>query len=324
MFRSSQKYDYVDIVKTLPMLDQENLFLKYTGVYPNMNQKYYSLFRGDKIPECTFMWHSGILYFKDNATFNGKLYFNIADVVAILNKCSLKEAINIIVNNNPIQHRTLLQGFTPKIKPEIRFKYTAFPENNYFGISPDILEKEHVYLVTDYWIKKNDDWEYNKIHNPKQTLCIAYYFPHNNNVKLYFPEKNEYRFYTNCDEKDVYGMYKLDYYLEKDNRFLIITKSQKDRLLLDYLYGYNAIAVQSESSIRLEDDIINKINRFQDKLILFDHDLAGQTYAAKLSDKLDIQWCNLGIAKDVYESTIKYGVENTNTYLNVYLSKSKR
>lgn len=315
MYRSSQSHEFINIKKLLPRLNQEDLFFKYTGIYPNTNKEYYSIFRKDTKPGCSFVWHSGILYFKDNATYNGKLYFDIIETVAELNQCSTKEATNIIVKQNTINKEYILRDIEYiKTKPEIRFKYKEF-DNDYFGISHKDLTNENVYLVTDYWIKTKNDWDYNNIHNPRKTLTIAYHFPHNNNVKLYFPHESKYRFFTNCDENDVYGMYKLDYYLEKNDDFLIITKSQKDRLLLDYTYGYNSIAVQSESSINLPRDVINKINKFKSKVILFDHDKAGQEFASKMSEKLDIPWTNLGVAKDVFESTNQHGVEATSKIL---------
>lgn len=318
MFRSSQTNQYVNIKETLRKLDQEQLFVKYAGISPNTHQRYYSLFRTDRKPECRFIWHSGILLFKDNGTYAGKLYFDIVETISILKHCSTKDAINIILTENNLTNDVVFQKEhveNIRIKPEIRFKHKPFDNDNLFGLNPQVLDYEHVYLVTDYWIHRGSDWEYNCIHNPRKTTCIAYYFPHSNNVKLYFPYEKTFRFFTNCDEKDVYGMYKLDYYLERDDRLLIITKSQKDRLLLDYVYGYNTIAVQSESSINLTEDLFTKINKFKDKLVLFDYDNTGQTYGSKLADKLNCSWINLEIAKDVYDATQKYNIKNTSIFL---------
>lgn len=315
MFGASQNSEYIDIKKHLQMVDQENLFHKYTGIYPDTRKQYLSLFRTDRNPGCRFLWHSGILYFKDNRTYNSRLYFDIVDVVSILYNCSVKDAINIIMKENELNVAFSKQQSESKSRPEIRFKYKQFEKNNLFQISPEILESENVYLVTDYWIKRDNVWEYNPFHNPKKTTCIAYYFPHNGHVKLYFPEQKTIRFFTNCDDSDVYGMYKLDEYLLNPD-FLIITKSQKDRLLLDYVYGYKALAVQSESSIDLPNDIIEKINKFNQKVILFDYDYAGQMFASKLSEKLNVPWMNLDIDKDVYDATLKFNKTNVKKYIN--------
>ena len=75
------------------------------------------------------------------------------------------------------------------------------------------LYNENVYLVDDYWIKQDSDYEWNHLHNPKKTLTIAYYFPDTNHVKLYFPNEYSIKWYTNCDQNDVFGESKLDYYL---------------------------------------------------------------------------------------------------------------
>lgn len=297
------------------MYNQEDLFVKYTGIYPELNKLYYSIFRQDRKPGCRFKWHSGILYFVENVGYRGKLYFNIVDTLSILQNIDIKTAMNRIVSGNTGSLVWEKDNINKSViqKPDIRFKYKKWDNNNYFNISPFNLHNENVYHVTDYWIKKNNDFEYNSIHNPRKTLTIAYYFPDTNNVKLYFPEKSEFRWYSNCGN-DIFGKDKLDFYLERDPRLIIITKSQKDRLLLDYHYGYNAIAPQNEGVDF--GHIIANIKRFNNQLILFDNDRTGQNYAAKYSEKYNIPWLNLEIAKDIFEAEHSYGIENLKTYLN--------
>ena len=171
---------------------------------------------------------------------------------------------------------------------------------------------ENVYHVTDYWIKFNNDFEYNPLHNPNHTLCIAYHFPNTNNTKLYFPEKKENKWYTNCIN-EVFGEHKIDEYLNRNNELIIITKSQKDRLLLDYKFGYNCIAPQNEGI-----DFgynVPKLKLFKKQIIIFDNDKSGQIAAAKYSEKYDMPWLNLDISKDIYEAVQLYGYNNTETYI---------
>ncbi len=315
MFNSTNKLEYIDIKKVLPQYNQEDLFVKYIGIYPDLSKRYYSIFRQDKKPGCRFKWHSGILYFVENVGFQGKLYFNIVDAISILHNIDLKTAINKIVtgNINNIVWEKININKSNEEKPDIRFKYKEWDKDNYFGISPYDLYNENVYRVTDYWIKKGEeDFKYNCIHNPRQTLTIAYHFPDTNNVKLYFPEKLNFRWYSNC-EKDIFGESKLNYYLERDKRLIIITKSQKDRLLLDYKYGYNTIAPQNEGVDF--DNIISKLKQFDKQIILFDNDRTGQKFASQYSEKYKIPWCNLEIAKDVFEAEELYGMNNVKKYL---------
>jgi 5S rRNA maturation endonuclease (ribonuclease M5) len=305
MFSASNYQEYIDIKQILPTLDQESLFIKYAGITPNENN-FHSLFRSDKNPGCRFKWHSGILYFVDNATFNGKLYFNIVDVISILFNLTIKEAIHKIISENKIDvslHNYKLKN-TNYSKPKINIKSTNFENDNYFKITPYQLRMENVFKIDTYWINIHGQWEINKLYNPKKVNTYGYYFPDTDNIKLYFPNQN-IRFFTNCNEHDIYGLNKLPYYYDKNDSHLIITKSQKDRLLLDYMYGYNAIAVQSETSVTLREDVIRAINKFKQIYILFDYDETGIKYA----DKLALLIPNTNViflqnAKDVYDSTL--------------------
>lgn len=308
MFKTANSFlPYHDARNILPLLDQEELFAKYTGVYPVPNRLYKSILRVDRNPGCRFVWHSnGILYFVDNVGINGKIYFNVVDAYAYLKGIGFKEALNIIIDGSSVNIKNNIKALekTEKKQIDIRFTYKPWDYDNYFYLKPEILEEENVYLVDDYWIKSNDNgFEYNKLHNPKKTLTIAYYFPNTNHTKLYFPYQKDFKWYTNCNEKDVFGESKLDYYLESDDRFIVITKSQKDRLILDYIYGVPAIAPQNEK-IAI-DRIIPTIKKFKEQLILFDNDLTGQTYAGIFSEKYDIPWVNLTMFKDVYEQYTK-------------------
>jgi hypothetical protein len=314
MFNSANSLlEYVDIRKVLPLYDQQSLFAKYTGIYPELNKSYYSLFRTDRKPGCRFKWHSGILYFVENVGFQGKLFFSIVDVISILQGVDVKTAIHKIIRNDTIGGSTwekINLEHSNNVKPEIRFKYTEWEKDNYFRLSPDILMSENVYKVTDYWIGINGSFKYNSVHNPKQTLCIAYYFPESNTTKLYFPEKKEFKWYTNCMD-EVFGEQKLDYYLNRNPELIIITKSQKDRLILDYKYGYNAVAPQNEGIDF--GHVVSKLKLFNRQILLFDNDVAGQKYAIKYSEKYNIPWTNIEIAKDVFEADTKYN--NLKNYL---------
>lgn len=317
MFNGSQNVGYVDIVNTLKLYNQEELFQKYTGIYPDLNARYKSILRaGDSNPGCRFAWHSGLLYFVDNVGIGTKIYFNICDIVAHLHRVSLKQAIHLIINNNDTSGLSYNQIYNvSKKKVDIRFKWIPWEQNNYFGLDPQDLANEHVYRVSEYWIKTDDEWKYNSLHLPKETLTIAYYFPDTNHVKLYFPHKKDYKWYTNCTEEDVYGKYKIDYNWEKDNSLVIITKSQKDRLILEYDCNIAAIAPQSENQ-GLSKQIINRIKKFDKAFILYDPDETGQRYAGILSETTGIPWTNLSLSKDVFQLKLDFGVNFLKQYMS--------
>lgn len=298
MFRGSQRYAFKPITSVLNIYNQEWLFLKYTGIYPDTTKRYPSIFRSDRTPGCRFEWRSGVLYFIDNAGYNGITHFDIIGVISNLYKVSIPKAISMIENDN-IPDYNIDQTYIEKRIPEIRFKYSQWPEDNYFGIKPFDLWNENVYLVSEYWIKDNDMWIRNKIHNPKETLTIAYYFPQTDKTKLYWPN-TKFKWYSNCID-EVYGESKLNYYLEKDKRIIVVTKSQKDRLILDYWYNIPAIAPQSETA-NISKSIIRKCEQFDKQLILYDNDYTGQKYAAKLSEQTGFTWTCFEMGKDAYDN----------------------
>lgn len=320
MFKSANKTEYIDVVKTLPLYNQEELFAKYTGYWPELNKTYYSLFRSDKRPGCRFKWHSGLLYFVENTGYNGKVFFNIADVISIKENISLNKAMLKIVTNHLIAGNTWEKHNAielEKKKPEIRFKYKAWDNQNYFDIKPEHLYHENVFNVSDYWIKTDNNWKMNHLHDPSKTLTIAYYFPITNHVKLYFPEQERFRWYSNCGNEDIYGEHRLDEYFARNSDLIIITKSQKDRLILDYIYGYNTVAPQNEG-VEFE-QILPAIRKFKKSFILFDNDATGHAVAEKYSKKYNIDWVNFNISKDVYEAHITYGYQKTSETLTKIL-----
>lgn len=309
MFRGSQRLPFKSIKLFLQNYNQEWLFLKYTGIYPEINKRYHSIFRQDKTPSCRFEWRLGVLYFIDNAGYNGVTHFDVVGTVCRLFNVTIPKAINMIENEN-VPQSNITYSTSSKTPKEIRFTYQKWPDNNYFKIQPDHLLNENVYWVKDYWIKKDDSWLYNNIHNPRNVLTIAYYFPDTKSTKLYWPTASDFKWYSTCTD-EVYGESKLDYYLENDPRLLVITKSQKDRLVLDYLCGIPAIAFQSESIIP-STKIINKCKQFNKTIILYDNDYPGQMCAGKLSELTGFDWCCYEMGKDSYDN-----INNLNYIKNI-------
>lgn len=306
--------EYIDATELINNVSQEQLFFKHLGIYPVIGKFFYSPFRKDKSPGCRFVWHSGLLYFVDNAKFNGKLYWSIFDVIKYVNGCSFKEALHIIATEERIQV-VREDKYISRKRPEIRFDFESWQEDNIFMLSNEVLQKEHVYRVTDYWTTtKEGGFCKNCFHNPKKTLTIAYHFPDSNHVKLYFPEKKEDKWYSNCSIQDVFGKYKIDYY-SRNTETLIITKSQKDRLFLDYHYGFASIATQNEGSYFDEDFIENIKAKFSRIIVLYDNDETGVAASINLCEKYGFERFFLDDAKDIFEHTKIFGKEKTKQVL---------
>ena len=296
--------------EVLERISQEQIFSEYLGIYPDLNQRFKSPFRAnDKNPGCRFTWHRGILYFVENTMFQNKLYWSCIDIVMYVKHCNFQEALEILwEKSTPTK---IISTNQTVFVPEIRFEKQLWGNDNLFMLSGEILEKELVFKVKNYWIKTKSGWNKNSIHNPSFTLTVAYYFPDTNHVKLYFPEQIENRWYSNCSTKDIFGLHKLQYYISISDK-LIITKSAKDRLMLDYFIDVPSIALQNEGCY-LPDEVVWELeSNFKEIIFLYDNDIPGILQAQKLSEKYGYKYKIIECeAKDPYEMIQNYGVENT-------------
>lgn len=240
----------------------------------------------------------GLLYFVDNATYKGKLYWNIFDIVREIKQCNYKQALQYIASTSDKQFVSIDKR-EYKLKPQIRFTPKEF-NANLFMLDNAVLNKELIFSVQDYWVQEKGEWFKNKYHNPNKIDTIAYYFPDTNHVKLYWPNQ-EFRWYSNCSNSDVFGWNKIiDYSTITDT--IVITKSQKDRIYLVYHLGIPAIAVQNEGSYISTEKVDTIHDLFKRKIFLYDNDYTGVTTSNKLSEKYGwenrIMECEY---KDVYE-----------------------
>ena len=295
----------------LERISQEQVFSEYLGIYPDLSQRFKSPFRtNDKNPGCRFIWYSGILYFVENTMFNNKLYWSCIDVVMYIKHCTFQEALEILWQKSSNQ-KVVKSVFTKEFVPEIRFETKVWEDNNMFMLSGDILEKELVFKVKNYWIITKGGWFKNGIHEPNKTLTVAYFFPDTNHVKLYFPDQVENKWYSNCSTQDIFGYHKIKDYQSYSDK-LIITKSGKDRLMLDYFIGIPSIALQNEGCFLPDNIALDLEVSFKNITFLYDNDIAGILQAQKLSEKYGFKYkvieCD---AKDPFEMIKLYGVENT-------------
>lgn len=306
----------------LNSISHEQVFLQFLGIYPEVGHKrYLSPFRSDKTPGCRFEWYNGRLYFVENSMFNNKLYWDIFDVVMYLHKCDFNTACQLIANQNNITLNTQVDTKqSNKFRPEVRFDFIPWEENNLFGISNDQLLSENIYKVSNYYIRTQLGWSKNSLHDPTKTLCIAYHFPETNHVKLYFPNEVENKWYSNCSSKDVFGLNKVDYYASYSD-LLVISKSQKDRIVLDYLLDIPSIAVQNEGSYIADETMDLLKTKFKNIVIIFDNDDTGFRQAQKLSEKYDIPYSIIECdKKDIYEMITAYNPTDIKTLIYANLS----
>lgn len=299
--------------KVMERISQEQIFYEYLGIYPDLSKRYLSPFRTDKDPGCRFEWRSGILYFVENTRFNDKLYWNCIDIVRWNKQCSYIQALDLLWNKAQPQEKNQKISVVQNkdFVPQIRFEKKAWDDNNLFKLPGKILEKEYVFQVKNYWIYNKSGWQKNSIHDPNKELTIAYYFPNTDHVKLYFPNASDQRWYSTCSIKDIFGYHKIQYYQSISDE-LIITKSGKDRLILDYHLGKSAIALQNEGCYLPEDIAFELQATFKKITFLYDNDYSGIYHSQKLSEKYNWEYKIIDvIPKDPFDMMSEFGVENT-------------
>jgi len=280
----------------LENVNQEEVFQSVLGYYPNLHQKFKSPFRSDKNPGCRFEWKNGYLCLIENTRYKGRLYWNIIHTIMELKNLNFSETLEYIAKgrfegvNIPIQKTSL----------HIRFTTQEWTKDNLFFLDPNILKRENIFLVKDYWWGRSGNWKKNKWGTE---LCIAYYFPETEHTKLYFPNNPpEQKWFANINSNDIFGLDSLN----QEGDLLIITKSQKDRVTLKYHYGYeNVIALQNEGCY-IPINIVNDLkNRFKRIIIIFDNDPTGYDNAQHLSNLYNIEYKIIESEyKDSYENFI--------------------
>ncbi len=178
-----------------------------------------------------------------------------------------------------------------------------------FGIKKESLI--NTFAIENYWI--NDIlnvYEYKK-NNP----CYCYYLGKIDNTilwKLYFPYKTENRFITN-NKLCIENINEI-----KGNKILLLTKSQKDKILLRQIFkdlNIRIIDVFSTNSeaIHISESIINYLkSKYNIIVSMFDNDKAGINGTEYLINTYKIYpffliGCKAILSKDISDSVKDYG-----------------
>jgi len=276
----------VDKKYILKHVSEEEIYKRYLNIDVSMRGKFCSPFREDKIPTCNFFRHraSGEIYLKDHS---GHFVGNCFDAVMFLYSCPFGSALEIIasdfglikskVDRKPaeIQHRERVKS---KIEFNVRKWHkcdTAFWTDKY-AITAPLLSKFNVYPVQNVFLDGKIHYSFHA-NNP----AYAYVFGENE-IKIYFPKKKDFRFLCNTSELQGYDQ------LPDEGEVLIITKSLKDIMVL-YNLGYTAVAPQSESMAITFDEYEELSERFDTIYSWYDFDLTGIRTANKMKKDYGIR-----------------------------------
>lgn len=289
---------YIDSENFLKSINQELAFQVLLNYYPEINSpKYYSIFRPkDKSPDCRFEYKNGILYFIDNAGFNNKVFFTCIDVARFLKDLSFLDAMHYLLKELKVSVEEV--GLSPSthrssFKPEVRFTYLPFIEENNIYLSKyditidHIKEDKETYIIDNYWCNTKKD--------PNRLLIDRFGSANKNvlgyvtsdKIKLHFTSnKGKKRFYTNI-ENELFNISKLDKYLANDKP-IVLTKSKKECLYLEYILGVNPLGLQRENQV-LESSFIDKL-KSSGKLIfsVFDNDNTGRSLTEIYKNEFNI------------------------------------
>jgi len=183
-----------------------------------------------------------------------------------------------------------------------------------FGITSKQLIESKTFPIKYFWIN-------NQFTIMADKLAYVYMFYEHKGifrVKIYQPYNKTWKWTTNLDSTVVDGIKELE-----PSDLLIITKSRKDRLVLNN-FGYQAIAVNNEGSF-IPDSLFEKLTaRYPRILLFFDNDKAGKEMSTKFSELYDIE--NIAIPdeyeeKDVADFVKSYGNFVTKDVLTKLINK---
>lgn len=267
-------FTYKDLLRST---NQEEAFRKY-GIQPELgNKRYFSLFRRDKTPDCRFEVHDGILFFIDNAGYQGKTAFSAIDTISILEQISFNDALKVYQEVVKNKHKTIsLKKYEKKKRKRITFKAVPFTKNNMlskYGIPHEYWDKQDdVHNVLHYFI---DGFQYRK-------RAIA--FTHENRVKLYFPYQTNVRFISNFKSKDILLLDKINW----DAPIILISKSRIESALFDYYLNLQSI-VQLNERVPLYDKLLKELTIYKNSggrvISLMDNDNTGREMTKLYVDK---------------------------------------
>lgn len=279
---------HVDKKFILSKLSQEEIFEKYIGEQVSLSRTYRSPLREDLRPTCSFKYLGDILLLKDWAGhFTGDCF----RLVSLLNNnCTYGEVYEIIAHDFNIIKKGK-KGSSYKKKPvytvdktfkadiQVKWRSLDYIDLNYwsaFGISQKTLMKFNIGAVEFVWLNGNIIYKFSS-----NDRAYCYWFS-NEDMKVYYPFRSEYRFLGNTSVLQGYAQ------LPAEGDLLVVTKSLKDVALL-YEYGISAVAPPSESSIITEEEHADLSKRFKRIVTLYDFDLTGVRSSNKMKKKYNYE-----------------------------------
>lgn len=273
----------------LSRISEEDIFLKYLNIYPNLTDWFRNPLRTDDKPDCKFYRDSrGVLKFHDFAYKLNIDCFNLVQLVEP-NVNNYGQALEKIAEDFKLYEKdidySVVQNWQEIIKKaakslsSIRIKRKDFTKDELKwwaeqGIHKETLDLYKIFSLQLLWLNNSIVYTYRK-QDPGFVQHFKGY-----EYKAYFPFRERYRFLQNIDSRTLQGYDQLP----DQGDFLIITKSNKDVMAL-YEFGIPAVAPLSESVLISEEIFEELSNRFFKIFTLFDRDRAGMWLSQQMRKK---------------------------------------
>lgn len=313
----------------LERVSEYDLWVYYLG-HCKLNKAFNSPLRKDKKPSAVlFVASNSRILFKDFATgeiydifkfiqtlgydYRDTLYKIDSDFQLGFNSKAVKPNKIPVISDYKPEYNKKLSQIMIKRKSWDKKALDYWKEYN---VSLDILESYKVSSIQYFWVVKDKNVHLYEAKNP--TFC---YDLGEQKYKIYRPYEHNYRFITNAENDVLQGVDNLPNSAE----LLVITKAMKDVMVLHSL-GYNAVAVQSESSFPSE-PVINALKcRFGRIIVLFDNDDPGVKGSEKFCSKFGLDCISLpkdSKCKDIAEYIKLHGQKQTK-YLLKWLIETEQ
>ena len=286
-----------------------DIFKHYSDNFQTINKNFSSDFGEDSVPSCCIAQINGDLLYTDFRT--NKSYRAIPFVMEKLGLTYFEalQQINVDFNLKLGENYPLNFKFKSKkgiIHPPkkiiekppsiIQKKQRPFTKKdleywNKFYWTEEMLTKSNTQSISHYWINGTMF-----IVKPKE-LAFSYEYYYNNKRKqrkLYFPERTNFKWFSNTDNTIV----QLVDVMPKYGDVLFITSSKKDagifwRLQLDNMFPnkiIHGVAPNTEGGFPIEKWFLKIKERYKHVIIWYDNDSTGIQNAKKYSEIYNIPY----------------------------------
>ena len=321
-YRATNKFSLENKIKLIRLsISEEDLWLRYIPEFKKVGKLFISPLRKDTKPSAIVNNLNGKLIYNDFGSSDKGDIFEI--LKKYWNQSSLATVVDKIINDYQLDYKNNYRLFdipitdinnkvikeekkAPTIEVEIRrwqHKDKFYWEN--YGISFSELKNNQIFPLGYFKIIKEDN-DIHQFNDQLNTLIYGLKLTTKEGKvlwKIYQPLNQEYRFLTNIPwslvEWDI-----IDPALDNQNKSLIITKSRKDKIIIDKIIDkkiVDIVVVQSER----ETDLGN-LNDYKTILIIFDNDTTGIEFSTKLKKRIGENCINLSSLLE-YKDSADYG-----------------